>query len=161
FLAAGRGPCGKAFLREELAQGLSGGLIVFDDEDRIATGAWQAEAGCRSRLGFLRANFLHFSLALRHERLQPDREGGADPPAAAPRGRSGGPDPSRLCTRTAPPMASQKWWGVAGPSPGPPKRRFAGGSTCGEGLNNFLRCSGVMPMPVSMTRKVNQLPSHS
>ena len=66
------------------------------------------------------------------------------------------PTPGVLSTAMSPPMASQKWRVIASPRPVPPTRRVGDGSIWEKGRKSFVRCSGSMPMPVSVTRKVNQ-----
>ena len=40
---------------------------------------------------------------------------------------------------------------IVSPSPVPPNRRVVESSACVNGWNSLPICSGVMPMPVSMT----------
>jgi hypothetical protein len=50
---------------------------------------------------------------------------------------------------------------IASPSPDPPNRRVVDASAWENGLNSLVRCSGVIPIPVSATRNTTHPPSRA
>ena len=71
------------------------------------------------------------------------------------------PEPIWLCTVTSPPIIWQKRRQMTRPRPVPPYFREVEASAWVKAWNSLPSCSGVMPMPVSVTWKVIQssLPS--
>src|SRR5262245_63559296 len=74
FLAAGGSLGAKAFLREKSSEGLSGGRVVFDNQDGIAHRALPDEGWHGSRLRLFHLGRLRLS----HRRRKRDGEGGAN-----------------------------------------------------------------------------------
>jgi hypothetical protein len=66
------------------------------------------------------------------------------------------PAPSALLTSIVPPIRSTMRLQIARPSPVPPKRRRVDSSACVNGVNSSASVSGVMPMPLSVTRSVRR-----
>src|SRR5665213_2407879 len=65
------------------------------------------------------------------------------------------PFPDSLVTVTSPPIISAKRRLIARPRPVPPNFRVVEASACVKGVKSFSSCSGVMPMPVSVTAKLS------
>ena len=68
------------------------------------------------------------------------------------------PLPGSLVKVTSPPIIRQKFFVMARPRPVPPKSRVVEASAWANVSNTRACCSGVMPMPVSLTRKIIQSP---
>ena len=63
------------------------------------------------------------------------------------------PSPASLTTSIWPPMRPTSCWLIASPRPVPPYWRVVELSAWQKAINKFDSCSGVMPMPVSVTEK--------
>jgi hypothetical protein len=66
------------------------------------------------------------------------------------------PWPGWLVTRMSPPISWQNLRLIARPRPVPPYLRVVEASACTNAPKSFPTCSGVIPMPVSVTRNATQ-----
>ena len=135
LLAAGGGYHAESFLAEEALHQVAHRGVVVDDE--------HGARPVRQRLQpvGLRAAALAAALGIA------DRRAGRRMVKVEPL-------PGSLSTVMSPPIIWQKRWLIASPSPVPPYLRVVEASACVNAWNSFAICSGVMPMPVSLTRNV-------
>ena len=65
------------------------------------------------------------------------------------------PFPGSLVTAMSPPMSWQNLWLMARPRPVPPYFLLVELSACSKAWKSLPSCSGVMPMPLSLTMKLS------